>query len=101
VTLELLYLICFCTIFVGVDFMRKNNINEEAFTLLKENKTDQAEDLFNQQCDMLNQCISSDNTNKCISLCLIPKLTYMEICGGGDGVKTIIKSIKRNKKRRL
>ncbi|MDG1996950.1 MAG: hypothetical protein P8J14_10680 [Emcibacteraceae bacterium] len=75
--------------------MRKKNIGEETFKLLKNNNISQAIDLFNQECDVLLVCPHSQNKSKCTSMCLIPKLNFLEIRDSNIGINKIIDTLKK------
>ena len=52
------------------------------------------QDLFNQECAALTVCPYSQNHNKCIDLCLMPKLNFMEIRDNEVTIKLIIEKLK-------
>jgi len=75
--------------------MRKKTIGGQVLNLLKEDKISEATDLFNQECDALIVCPHSENQNKCISLCLMPKLNFLEIRDNDREIKLIIETLKK------
>lgn len=75
--------------------MRKKNIGGKVLNLLEENFLTDAVELFNQECDVREQCNYSDNTKNCVNLCLIPKLNFLEIRDGNYEVSLIIENLKK------
>ncbi|MDG1708405.1 MAG: hypothetical protein P8H03_06565 [Emcibacteraceae bacterium] len=74
--------------------MRKKTIGGQVLDLLVEGKILEATDLFNQECAALTVCPYSQNHNKCIDLCLMPKLNFMEIRDNEVTIKLIIEKLK-------
>ncbi|MCC3859659.1 hypothetical protein [Pseudemcibacter aquimaris] len=70
--------------------MRKKDIGGHTLELLHDGKINEAIDAFHDECDDLTDCKYSNNKEKCVKLCLLPKLSYLDICANNPELKGVL-----------
>ena len=75
--------------------MYRNNIKIDVLQLLEKGKYEKAFHLFRQQCTEYDDCDHRRDINTCVSLCLLPKLTFISLSHKDKNLDAIIAGVKK------